>query len=229
MNDPKMLPKILMTRIGAALSARAIYNLNGVFNYLHIGWWLRAHGFNVKARAGSRWEIFDRIAAELGDRRVLYLEFGVHEGASIRYWSKLLKNPQSHLHGFDSFLGLPHDWSLEGHPRSYFSTGGAVPQIDDPRVEFFAGWFADTLPKYSWPDHEVLVVMFDADLYSSATTALHYVKEKLAPGSYLYFDQLHHRCDELRAFAEFMEENTMTFRLVSASQELKCVAFQRLT
>lgn len=229
MEDGKMFPKVVLTRIGAALSARTIYNLNGIFNYLHIGWWLRSHGFDTRVRTRNRLEIFDRIAAEIGDRRALYLEFGVHEGNSIRYWSKMLRNPQCHLHGFDSFLGLPHDWSLEGHPRSYFSTGGQVPQIDDPRVEFFAGWFDETLPRYIWPDHEVLVVMFDADLYSSATTVLHHVKEKLVPGSYLYFDQLHHRCDELRAFAEFMEENKMTFRLVATSKELKCVAFQRLT
>lgn len=224
----KQFAKIVLTRMGARCSARTIYTLNGIFNYLHIGWWLRAHGFDIGARAASRLQIFDRIAADIAERRVLYLEFGVHQGDSIRYWSKLLRNPCSHLHGFDSFLGLPHDWSLEGHPRAYFSTGGQVPEVDDPRIEFFPGWFEETLPKYSWPDHEVLVVMFDADLYSSAATVLRYVKEKLVPGSYLYFDQLHHHSDELRAFAEFLDENDMRFRVVAATEELKCVAFQRL-
>ena len=66
---------------------------------------------------------------------------------------------RSHLHGFDSFLGLPHDWSLEGHKRGYFSTEGVVPRIDDPRVRFYPGWFEDTLPDYEWPEHEVLIVM----------------------------------------------------------------------
>jgi O-methyltransferase len=209
-------------------SERTIYNLNGVFNYLHVGWWLRAHGFEPRVRVASRNELFDLIAAQIGDRHVLYLEFGVARGESIRYWSKLLRNPGSRLHGFDSFLGLPHDWSLEGHPRGDFATGIA-PRIDDPRVEFFPGWFEETLPRYKWPDHEVLVVMMDADLYSSTATALAFVREKLLPGSYIYFDQFHHRADELRAFGEFLDEHQLKFELVATSEELSYVLFRRLS
>ena len=169
------------------------------------------------------------LAAEVGDRAVLYMEFGVHAGVSIRYWSQLLTNPAAKLHGFDSFVGLPHDWTLEGHPRGYFSTEGAVPVVDDPRVEFFAGWFEDTLPAYEWPEHDVLVVMVDADLYSSTTTVLAAVRDHLVPGSFLYFDQLHHRADELRAFAELIDEHRdLHFRIVGATRELSSVLFQRI-
>jgi macrocin-O-methyltransferase TylF-like protien len=125
-------------------------------------------------------------------------------------------------------VGLPHDWSLEGHERGYFSTGGAPPAIDDERVAFFVGWFEDTLPAYEWPEHDALVVMLDADLYSSTATVLELVKDRLAPGSYLYFDQLHHRCDELRAFAELVDENDLKFELVGATRELSNVAFRRV-
>ena len=90
------------------------------------------------------------------------------------------------------------------------------------------GWFEDTLPEYVWPEYDVLVVMMDADLYSSTTTALSSVKERLRPGSYLYFDQFHHRCDELRAFAELADEHDMRFRLVGASKQLSSLLFQRL-
>ena len=204
-----------------------VYELNGVFNYLHVGWWLRARGYSSGVRTQSREELFELIAAEAGERQVLYLEFGVHEGDSVRLWARLLRNPVSHLHGFDSFLGLPHDWSLEGHPRGHFSTGGAVPEIDDPRVRFFPGWFEDTLPDYEWPDHEVLVVMLDADLYSSTQTVLRFAAEKLVPGSFLYFDQFHHRADELRAFSEFLEERGMKFTLRGATRQLSSVLFQR--
>jgi hypothetical protein len=100
--------------------------------------------------------------------------------------------------------------------------------IDDPRVRFFVGWFEDTLPDYPWPEHEVLVVVMDADLYTSTSTALRYVKERLVPGSYLYFDQFHHRCDELRAFAELIDENPLMFELVAASNDLSMVAFRRV-
>jgi O-methyltransferase len=232
--DKKMGAKILLARLGSVCSSGLIYNLNGAFNYLHVGWWLRAHGFHKSPRArsryepGSRNELFRLIADKVGKRRVLYLEFGVAGGSSMRQWSKLLRNPQSSLHGFDSFLGLPHDWSLEGHERGTFSTGGRPPTIDDPRVQFFSGWFDETLPSYRWPDHEQLVVVMDADLYSSTATALEHIKPYLVPGSFLYFDQFHHRCDELRAFAELVDENPFRFELFAASQDLSKVAFKRL-
>ena len=225
----KLPLKLVLTRVGALCSHSLVYSLNGFFNYLHVGWWLHAHGYEPAVRVKSRYELFDLIAAEVGDQAVLYLEFGVYVGVSMRYWSHLLRNPRSRLHGFDSFLGLPHDWSLEGHERGYFSTSGAVPVIDDPRVSFFPGWFEDTLREYVWPEHDVLVVMMDADLYSSTATALSYVGERLEPGSYLYFDQFHHRGDELRAFAELVDEHFMRFRLVGASTELSHVLFQRLS
>ncbi len=226
--DKKAIPKVLLTRVGPLCSDRAIYNLNGIFNYLHVGWWLRAHGFRPVARLRLRDDVFQRIAAEIAERDVLYLEFGVALGASVRQWSNLLRNPRSKLHGFDSFRGLPHDWSLEGHPRGTFSTGGHPPTVDDPRVQFYVGLFDETLPSYVWPEREVLVVVMDADLYSSTAVALEHVKEQLLPGSYLYFDQFHHRCDELRAFAEFLNETSFSFELIAANRDLSSVAFKRL-
>jgi hypothetical protein len=226
--DRKAIPKVLLTRVGSLCSPRVIYELNGAFNYLHVGWWLRDRGFYPLARVRSKDDVFRCIASDVSGRDVLYLEFGVAKGASIRRWSQLLSNPRSKLHGFDSFLGLPHDWSLEGHPRGTFSTGGRPPEVDDPRVEFFAGWFDETLPRYGWPEHDVLVVVMDADLYSSTAVALAHVKERLVPGSYLYFDQFHHRCDEIRAFAELLDETTFVFELTAASRDLSNVAFKRI-
>jgi Macrocin-O-methyltransferase (TylF) len=227
--NAKTRTKVILTRVGAACSARTVYNLNGVFNYLHVGWWLRAHGLEPEALFSTRDEVFRYIAADIADDDVLYLEFGVRRGASLRRWSELLRNPRSELYGFDSFLGLPHDWSLEGHERGDFSTGGKAPEIDDPRVRFIVGWFDETLPTFDWPEHEGLIVMMDADLYTSTTLVLEHVKERLRPGSHLYFDQFHHRCDELRAFAEFVDENpNFRFTLVAASRDLSNAAFRRL-
>jgi O-methyltransferase len=226
--DPKLPAKLLLTRLGAVLGSRTIYNLNGCFNYMYVGWWFRSRVLDLGTVVRSRFDLFDLIAREVGDRAVLYLEFGVAAGNSMRYWSGLLRSPKAHLHGFDSFVGLPQDWSLEGHGVGAFSTGGAVPQIDDERVRFFTGLFNETLPTYQWPEHDVLVAMLDADLYSSTATALSFVASRLRPGSYLYFDQFHHRCDELRAFSEFLEENPMELRVVGTTRELTSVAFQRL-
>jgi hypothetical protein len=74
----------------------------------------------------------------------------------------------------------------------------------------------------------VLIIMLDADLYTSTSTALRHIAEHLAPGAYLYFDQFHHRCDELRAFAEFLDEHSMGFDLVIASRDLTNLLFRRV-
>ena len=72
--------------------------------------------------------------------RVLYLEFGVFDGRATHVTGqKLLRHPESHLHGFDSFEGLPESWAGMDRGKGYFSTNGVIPQIDDARVRFFKG------------------------------------------------------------------------------------------
>jgi hypothetical protein len=226
--DRKAPVKIALTRLGSRCTTGALYNLNGAFNYLYVGWWMKTHGFEPRVRLGSREELFRWLGAQVAERDVLYLEFGVAAGASMQLWSELLDNPRSALHGFDSFQGLPHDWTLEGHGRGTFSTGGREPEINDRRVRFFAGSFEETLPAYEWTEHKSLVVVMDADLYSSTSTALRHVRDRFEPGSYLYFDQFHHRGDELRAFSEFLDESGFVFELEAATHELTSVAFRRV-
>jgi Macrocin-O-methyltransferase (TylF) len=52
----------------------------------------------------SREHLFDLVASQIAERHVLYLEFAVFQGRATRYWSKLLRNPNSRLHGFDADL-----------------------------------------------------------------------------------------------------------------------------
>jgi O-methyltransferase len=218
--------KVALTRVGSVCSERMIYALNATLNYLEVGWWVRANNFIPRARVPTRERVFDVIADEIGEQPVLYMEFGVGKGSTLRYWSALLRHPDSLLHGFDSFEGLPTRWTY-GKEAGLFSTGGEGPATDDPRVRFFKGLFQQTLPTYESPDHEVLIANIDADLYSSATAALEHVKDHLGVGSYLYFDEFNYRADELRAFDEFLRANTMQFELVAATRDLTSVAFRR--
>jgi hypothetical protein len=100
---------------------------NAALNYLEVGRWMAAHNFDTTHRAVDRRQIFAAIADEVGAERVLYLEFGVHRGESMRLWSGLLRHPQAMLHGFDSFEGLPEDWTVIGR-RDLLDRGGACPQ-----------------------------------------------------------------------------------------------------
>src|SRR5215467_3564390 len=84
---------------------RTIYNLNATTSYLETGRWMRAEGYSTGNRVRRREDLFDHVAKTLIDHKVLYLEFGVYKGDVTRFWSQRLRNPGSHLHGFDSFEG----------------------------------------------------------------------------------------------------------------------------
>jgi hypothetical protein len=225
-NEMMAVPKYLLTRVGETLSRKTIFSLNAAVNYLELGRWMRAHGYKARHRVERRERLFDLVGAEVAERNVLYMEFGVWQGRTTRYWSKLLRNPKSKLHGFDSFEGLPENWHCVG--RGGFSVGGKVPEIDDPRVQFFKGWFEQTLPRYEIPAHEVLVLNFDADLYSSTKLALNTVRDAIVPGTYLYFDDFNQPLHEVRAFDEFIEQTKMKFELLGATYALGNVLFQSL-
>jgi Macrocin-O-methyltransferase (TylF) len=219
--------KAMLTRVGPALSEKAIHNLNAALNYAETGRWLASRGFRPRARVKRDRELFDLIIREVADSEVLYLEFGVFEGESMRYWASRLKHPNANLHGFDSFEGLPETWNVDMR-KGHFSTNGAIPQISDPRVKFFKGWFDQTLPGYVAPPHQKLVVDMDADLYSSTAYVLGRLRDLIVPGTYIYFDEFADRFNELRAFAEFVDSTGMKFEMLGGNSKFSRVVFQRV-
>jgi hypothetical protein len=158
-------------------------------------------------------------------KKVLYLEFGVYRGASMRYWSNALKHPKAQLHGFDSFEGLPEDWCYS-RGKGAFNVGGQVPKMDDPRVRLFKGWFQETLPSYQPPEHEVLVVNMDADLYSSTIYVLRRLRPHIRPGTFLYFDDMGQPEHEPKALFEFLNEGGLALRVVCADYSLNNIFFE---
>jgi hypothetical protein len=230
-NTPKVRKRLariksLLMRIGGIAPARAITCLALSIKYLDLGRWMRQKGYKLSHRFAEREQLFDHVAKAVADRAVLYLEFGVYEGTATRYWSRALLNPNSNLHGFDSFEGLPEDWNSECI-RGYFSAGGRAPQIDDNRVKFFKGWFEETLPNYKYPEREVLVVNMDADLYSSTIFVLRELKDQIIPGTYIFFDEFNTMEHEFRAFDEFINETGMRFSLVGFADSMQHVVFRR--
>jgi O-methyltransferase len=114
--------------------------------------------------------LFDIIGI---DEPITFVEFGVWEGYSIKYFAKKNKIKNSLFFGLDSFEGLPEDWAhLE---KSHFSTGGILPKIHDDRISFIKGWFQDTfseLQKNIEKRVANFIVHYDADLYSSTLFCL---------------------------------------------------------
>jgi hypothetical protein len=181
-------------------------------------------GFEFKTRVQNREAVWAACVDQVKYKKVLYLEFGVASGRSMRYWSEHLVNPESHLHGFDSFEGLPES----GGPwvKGQFGTGGLVPILDDKRVRFFKGWFDAVLPAYTVPSHDVLVINIDVDLYSSAICVLRFIRPYIRPGTFVYFDEMNHPEHEQRAFDEFLQESGIKFRPVISDKTLAAVLFE---
>lgn len=186
---------------------------------------MRDRGFHFDRRLPDRWEVFDVVVSRVQDKRVLYLEFGVFRGRTTRYWSTRLRNPESRLHGFDSFEGLPEEWAdhAKGH---IFNASGEIPVIADARVQFFKGWFDQVLPHYVVPEHDVLVLIMDADLYSSTSYVLRHLRPYIRQGTLIYFDDMNHVEHEPKAFDDFMKEKSLTFRPVCADRTLTYAFFE---
>lgn len=222
------LIKLMVTGLGARLPKTAVNKFASTAAYLQTGRWMRQHGFNPRARVNDRMQLIDTVAKPVANEEVLYLEFGVWKGESMRRWSQRLRNGASRLHGFDSFEGLPEAWR-QGMERGHFSTGGAAPQIPDSRITFFKGRFEETLPKYRFVDSPVVVVFIDADLYSSAAFVLTELKSYLKVGAIICFDDFWDPCHEQLAFDGFLSETSMSFELIASDYGMKHVAFRRTT
>jgi len=145
-----------------------------------------------------------------------YLEFGVWNGRTIRYWANLNKNEHSRFFGFDSFVGLPEDWGPD-RPKGHFDVGGAIPRIDDARVSFIKGWFVDTIPAFTreFSTENRLGLHLDADLYGSTMLALVHLGPWFSKGTLIFFDEFYDREHEFRALMDWQAIYRKSFRIIA--------------
>ncbi|HMQ76791.1 MAG TPA: class I SAM-dependent methyltransferase [Flavobacteriales bacterium] len=132
-----------------------------------------------------------------------YLEFGVFDGRSFRWWLAHATHADSRFHGFDTFEGLPEQWGA-------FAKGdmaATVPVLEDPRGRFHKGLFQDTLLPFlrsaPFADGRRKVIHLDADLYSSTLFVLTALGPHLRAGDVLLFDEFNvpnHEFAALQAF-----------------------------
>lgn len=171
--------------------------------------------------------VFERMLERVdAGRSYAYLEFGVYQGRSLRWWSTSLTGPEHVLVGFDSFEGLPEAWNSK-NPTGHFDRGGAPPKIDDDRVSFRVGWFDDTVPAFDRPGTDSLIVNVDCDLYSSTKVVLDQVGPWLRPGDLLYFDEFGDLDHEYLAWLEFTNTYPeLGLELVAVANGWRNVAFR---
>ena len=82
------------------------------------------------------------------------------------------------------------------------------------------------LPTYTVPDHDLLVLIMDADLSASTTYVLNHLRRYIRPGTLIYFDEMNHIEHEPKAFDEFMKETSLKFRPIAADRTLTYAFFE---
>jgi hypothetical protein len=217
--DPRASARQVLIKRGTKLKKERLHDLKSALASLAIGQWVAEHpppasGLQVH---DDKTETYRDGVALLDAPNPLYLEFGVWEGWSLRWWVEHLKTPGARFVGFDSFEGLPEQWRPD-YPPGTFDVQGAPPPITDPRVSFQVGWFNETLAKFEMPEHDQLFVNIDCTLYSSTAVVLEWLEPHLRPGDLIYFDELAEYDHELRAFFEHCERTKLNLEPISQSR-----------
>ena len=148
-----------------------------------------------------RYDVWDKFISEedLINQQIQFLEFGVYQGESIKYFAKKLTKDNNIFIGYDTFFGLPTDW--QSAKKGLFSTDGNFPITDDKRIRFIRGIFQESFDDSIIDKNINTIVHFDADMYSSTLFLLFKLHEKLDE-YYFIFDEL--EGEELRALKDYM-------------------------
>jgi hypothetical protein len=160
----------------------------------------------------------------LKDKKGLWLEFGVRDGVSAKFFAPFAKkfSQNNKLYGFDSFEGIRNDWSSIDEPIGSFSLNANPPsKIND--CEFIIGWVENTLEKFLIDHQEVVsFAHFDFDVYEPTKYALKAIYPRLIPGSIIMFDEFHGypgwQQHEKRALEEVIPKEKYEFIAFSRKQ-----------
>jgi O-methyltransferase len=159
---------------------------------------------------------------------VNYLEFGVADGFSFKWFLKQNTHPDSRFYGFDTFTGLPEDFGV--YKKGMFSSEHGMPEISDQRGKFYQGLFQQTLPgflkEYLKTDSRRKVIMMDADLYSATLFVLTSIAPFLQKGDIIFFDEFAVPVHEFKAYDDFIKSYYVNLELIAAANNYYFSAFK---
>jgi O-methyltransferase len=168
----------------------------------------------------KRLTMYDHLLGkyQLDQQKITYLEFGVANGGSFKWWLQHNKNSASRFYGFDTFEGLPEDWGVFDKGDMAYN----VPALEDARGKFYKGLFQDTLNNFLKENESHLtqdtpkIIHMDADLYSATAFALSQLYPYLKKGDLILFDEFNVAMHEFKAYDEFVKNFYIKLRPVAA-------------
>lgn len=174
----------------------------------------------------KRYQLYDHLIQTEQLDAIDYLEFGVANGHSFKWWMENNPNKSSRFYGFDTFTGLPENW---GHfQKGDMSAGGSCPEIEDPRGQFYKGLFQETLPTFLSEQSlkQRKVIHLDADLYSSTLYVLSMLSKIIQKNDILIFDEFNVPLHEFRAYLDFTNAFQIKTELIGCVNNYYQVAFK---
>lgn len=131
---------------------------------------------------------------------LLWLEFGVFEGTTLKASYEFLRNQSTTPHqqnvrmvGFDSFEGLPAEWR-PGFEQGSFATSYEHVRSKLPSdIALYKGWFQDSIREFLKKQEQLqaaTLIHMDGDLFVSASLTFSLLRPLIHPGTILCFDEL---------------------------------------
>ena len=160
-----------------------------------------------------------------------YLEFGVYDGTSINFFSKILKDKK--IYGFDSFEGLNEDWIGTSDPKGMFNLNKKVPKLNKNCIPV-VGLVQDTLPKFLLENKNLQInfIHMDLDTYPSSKFVLNKIKPYLVDGAIILFDELYNlpgwRVNEYKALTEVFNENEYKYLVFSKNKYNVAIQYKKI-
>lgn len=185
--------------------------------------------YTAKRNYNKRKDLYKYILdKESLNKNVNYIEFGVADGDSFKWWVENSKHTETTFSGFDTFSGLPEDWGP--FKKGDMSTNNKVPEINDERCKFYVGLFQQTLPDFvkNFNFNNRSVIHLDADLFSSTIYVLTTLAPYLKSGDIIFFDEFNVPMHEFHAFDIFVNSYYIKYEVLGAVNNFYQIAIKIL-
>jgi hypothetical protein len=152
-----------------------------------------------------------------------YLEMGTATARTTNFLAGL--NPTKTIYGFDSFEGLPEEWTRDDKtfPKGTFGFNKKTLELPfSVNVTLYKGWFNKTLPlfkKLVLQHNPIALLHIDCDIYSSTADVFNALAPNIVSGTIIIFDELYNypgfEKHEWKAFIEFIQRTSHQYRVLA--------------